>query len=82
MRLKENIDIRNFLLEIKKCNDDVFYETREGDILNLSSALSQYVFCSVTIQPEYLVTGTIRCTNDKDYDILSDYLIEVDNGTH
>ncbi len=82
MHLKQNIDLKNFLLQIKKCNDDVFYETTEGDILNLSSALSQYVFCSITIQPEYWVTGTIRCTNDKDYDILADYLIEVDNGTY
>lgn len=82
MHLKENVDIQNFLLQIKKCNDDVFYETTEGDILNLSSALSQYVFCSITIQPEYWVTGTIRCIDEKDYEALADYLIEVDNGTH
>lgn len=82
MHLKQNIDLKNFLLQIKKCSDDVFYETTEGDVLNLSSALSQYVFCSITIQPEHWVTGTIRCTNYKDYDILADYLIEVDNEKH
>ncbi|MDF2514125.1 MAG: hypothetical protein K0S04_3991 [Herbinix sp.] len=82
MHLKETIDIKQFLLQIKKCNSDVFYETTEGDILNLSSALSQYVFCSITIQPEYWVTGTVRCSNEKDYEVLADYLLEVDNGTH
>jgi hypothetical protein len=78
MHLKENININDFLLQIKKCNNDVFYETTDGDILNLSSALSQYVFCSLSIQPEYWVTGTIRCIDHMDYSILVDYLTEVD----
>jgi len=78
MHLKHNIDIKNFLLQIKKCKSDVFYETTEGDILNLSSSLSQYVFCSITIQPEYLITGVIRCNDTEDYKILGDYLSEVD----
>ena len=81
MHLKQEIELKNFLLQVKKCNNDVFYETTEGDILNLSSALSQYVFYSITIQPEYWVTGTIRCANEKDYEILADFL-EVEDGTH
>ncbi len=82
MHLKYNINIKDFFLQIRKCNDDIYYETTEGDILNLSSALSQYVFCSIAIQPENWITGTIRCTNEKDYEILGDYLSEVDNETH
>lgn len=77
MHLKSDIDIKNFLLRITKCKKDVFYETTEGDILNLSSALSQYVFCSISIQPEYWITGTIRCTDASDYKTLSDFLLEV-----
>ncbi|KAB1438679.1 polya polymerase [Candidatus Galacturonibacter soehngenii] len=77
MYLKRDIDIKNFLLQVTKCAEDVFFETTEGDVLNLSSTLSQYVFCSISIQPEYWVTGTIRCANASDYKILSDYLLEV-----
>lgn len=82
MNLRDNINMKDFFLQLRKCNDDVFYETTEGDILNLSSALSQYVFCSIAIQPENWITGTIRCTDEKDYEILEDYLSEVDNGEH
>lgn len=82
MHLQHNINIKDFLLSIKKCTGDVYYETTEGDILNLSSALSQYVFCSITLQPEHWITGTIRCSNTKDYEILVDYLLEVENEKH
>lgn len=82
MNLKRNINMKGFFLQLRKCKDDVFFETTEGDSLNLSSSLSQYVFCSIAIQPEYWITGTIRCANAKDYEILADYLSEVDYGAH
>lgn len=77
MHLKQDINIKNFLSQVTKCKNDVFYETTEGDVLNLSSTLSQYVFCSISIQPEYWITGTIRCTDATDYETLSNYLLEV-----
>ncbi|MDF2587271.1 MAG: hypothetical protein K0S41_1112 [Anaerocolumna sp.] len=76
MHLKTDIDITQFLLQVKKCENDVFYETLEGDILNLTSALSQYVFCSIAKQPHYWKTGIVRCKNVDDYHILSEYLVE------
>jgi len=76
MHLKTDIEITQFLLQVKKCNDDVYYKTSEGDILNLSSALSQYVFCSIAKQPHYWKTGIVSCKNIDDYQILSAYLVE------
>jgi hypothetical protein len=76
MYLQTNIDITQFLLTIKKCNSDVFFETVEGDCLNLKSALSQYIFCSILDQPQFLQGGCIRCKEFSDYESLSDFLTE------
>lgn len=76
MKLKKDADITKFLLAIKSCHGDVFYESSEGDILNLASTLSQYVFCSVASQPQFLENGVIRCNDPADHAILADYLEE------
>ncbi len=62
--LRTDIEITKFLMQIKKCHGEVYYETIEGDVLNLSSALSQYVFCSIARQPHYWNTGVVRCELD------------------
>lgn len=80
MQLKPDADITKFLLSIKHCQDAVFYESTEGDILNLSSTLSQYVFCSIANQPELWIHGIIRCENEEDYDIVAPFLCE-DNAS-
>ena len=56
--------------------EDVFFYSNEGDILNLASTLSQYVFCSIAGQESILESGTIRCENPADYETLSDFLCE------
>ncbi len=76
MRLKADIDIMEFLKEVKHCENNVYYETLEGDTLNLSSKLSQFIFCTVAEKPHYWKTGTIRCSNQSDYELLKDYLTE------
>ena len=40
MKLKQNIDVNAFLEAAKKCDNEVFFQTTEGDILNLKSLLS------------------------------------------
>ncbi len=74
MRLKEDIDIMEFLKKVEQCKDHVYYETMEGDTLNLSSTLSQFIFCTVAVKPHYWKTGVIRCENPEDYKMLKDYL--------
>ncbi len=44
MKLKNGIDVQDFLNSVKKCVSDVYLNTAEGDHMNLKSALSQIVF--------------------------------------
>lgn len=76
MKLKKDADIAKFLIAVKSCEGDVFFESSEGDVLNLASTLSQYVFCSVAAQPSFLDNGMIRCNEDADYEALAQYLMK------
>lgn len=75
-KLKKDADLAKFLIAVKSCKDDVFFDSSEGDVLNLASTLSQYVFCSIAGQESLLENGTIRCNNSADYTLLSDFLCE------
>ena len=75
-KLKKDADLARFLIAVKSCRDDVFFDSNEGDVLNLASTLSQYVFCSIAGQGSILENGTIRCNNDADYMVLADFLRE------
>lgn len=74
MHINPNIDITKFLISIKNCQGEVYFETLEGDRLNLSSTLSQYIFCSAIGQSYNWNHGTIRCTIPDDILILTPYL--------
>lgn len=73
MRLKEAIDVSEFLAATEKCSGDVFFHTHEGDILNVKSLLSRYVVVSVC-KPGELQKARIVCTDEEDYAVLSKYL--------
>ncbi len=57
MRFKENVNIRAFLQDVQKCSADVCFQTREGDILNLKSKLSEYVFLAAAASTHGLLSG-------------------------
>lgn len=76
MHLKANIDIIDFLKTIKKCNHDVYFVTAEGDRLNLSSQLSEYIFLAATTNPELISHGLIEPVDTADFTILRKYLEE------
>lgn len=78
MLLKQDIDIIKFLQQVKRCRNEVIFETTEGDRLNLTSTLSQYVFCSIASHPECWTDSTITCKNAEDYQLLAEYLYERD----
>lgn len=80
MHLKPDTDITKFLLAVKHCQSDVFYESDEGDVLNLASTLSQYVFCSIAGEPQLWQHGTIRCEAKADYDALKDFLTDKEDA--
>lgn len=74
MRLKENTDLIGFIKTIKKCRQNVFFCTMEGDRLNLKSTLSQYLFSVLTENRDLLQSGEIECQEPSDYQMLEDYL--------
>ena len=79
MRLKKEIDLLDFLKHLKNCKGDVRLRTTEGDLLNLKSTLSQYIFVSIGTSHNSLLEGSIECTNDSDRVYLRDYLSEGGN---
>lgn len=74
MRLRKDVDMTKFMEAIKGCGGSVYYHTAEGDVLNLSSTLSQFIFCSIAIQPHYWSTGDVTCDKEADYELLREYL--------
>ena len=63
MKLKQNIDVNAFLEAAKKCDNEVFFQTTEGDILG---------------KPHLLQSAVITCVQEEDYKKLADFLEEGD----
>ena len=76
MKLKENVDMKKFLETANQCSGSVFFQTTEGDILNLKSLLSRYVLMSIMGNPGLIKTAQIICTQEEEYQKLADYLEE------
>lgn len=74
MKLRENIDLIGFIKTVKKCRQDVFFCTADGDRLNLKSILSQYLFSTLFSSGDFLQSGNIECGESSDYQILEAYL--------
>ncbi len=48
IQIRETADPIAFIKAVKNdCRSDIFLHTREGDCLNLRSALSQYIFAMI-----------------------------------
>lgn len=75
MQLKENCNLEDFLDKVKECRSKVTFETSEGDILAMQSTLCQLIFVSLQYHPALLYGGKIRCEDQKDYEVLKDFLI-------
>ncbi len=80
MLLRQDIDTIKFLQKVKTCHDEMIFETTEGDRLNLTSTLSQYVFCSIAGHPDCWVNSTITCKDENDYQLLADFLSDEPEG--
>ncbi len=75
MRIKEDVNLVQFIQEVKKCRNDVYLETDEGDRLNLKSTLSQYIFVCVGSSTA-IRSGNVTCSDPADIACLADYLTE------
>ena len=76
MKLKENIDIIAFLKRVNECRKDVYYDSPEGDHLDLKSALSQYVLSASSHDRYLLQNGAVVCDDLHDYECLREFLID------
>lgn len=73
--LKSNIDVSEFLKSVRQCQGEVEFHTSEGDILNLKSTLSKYLFIAVSTDPGIFDNGVICCQKDSDYTIIERFLL-------
>lgn len=74
LKLKDSIDVAAFLDTAKECVGSVFFQTTEGDILNLKSLLSQYVLVTIMGNHSLLKDARVICVQEDDYEKLKEYL--------
>lgn len=67
------IDLKDFLKDVQRCENEVFFESTDGDKLALHSALSQFILYSVCNQPDLLKGAVIRCQGRHDKEVLLPY---------
>lgn len=64
MRLKNDVNLVEFLKQIKTCKSDVYLETEDEDKLNLKSVLSGYVLIVLAKQPDVLENSRVICSEE------------------
>ena len=64
LHLNEKTDRFSFLNAVKQCKQDVLFKTAEGDVLNLKSTLSQYLFAAISDKESLLESSTICCAKE------------------
>ncbi|MCD8160241.1 MAG: polya polymerase [Clostridiales bacterium] len=74
MKLKSNIDYKKFLASVRRCKGEVYYDTVEGDRLNLKSTLSEYLFATAAITSDIIEDGGVVCQLEEDYALLADFV--------
>ena len=79
MRLREDVDIMEFLDTVKKCRGEVLFETEDGDSLNLKSFLSEYLFTMVASNRNYVLSGQVKCLMEEDYVTLGEFVYSPDH---
>lgn len=73
MKIKENVDVVNLIKAIKRCHQNVYFHTRDGDRLNLKSTLSQYLFSVAARDAAFLAGGKIECQDPEDDRLLETF---------
>lgn len=71
--LKPKIPIKDFSLAVNRCKGEVTYETPDGDVLNLKSELSKYIFLALSMDTSHAEPGKISCS-PQDATLLTEYI--------
>ena len=69
----EDADLQSLMKEVQNCENDVRFETLEGDRFSLKSTFCQVIMLSLSEHPEVLCGATVRGMGDADYQILFPY---------
>lgn len=75
MKLKKRFDITAFMDAVQHCTKDVYFDTADGDHLNLKSVLSQFVFASAVAAKLPELEAEIVC-QEEDLPALRPFLEE------
>ncbi|MBY0217809.1 hypothetical protein [Paenibacillus illinoisensis] len=77
MRLKADVKLTDLIHRAKLCKEDVYYQTEEGDVLNLKSFLTQYLLQSIAYSDASLLAGgQIVCMNEEENTHFSEFVVE------
>lgn len=74
MKLKRLHHYLDFMEAVQRCEREVFFNSAEGDNLNLKSTMCQYLFAAACGDRDFLEAGEIVCESKKDYARLQPYL--------
>lgn len=74
MKIKTNVDLEEFFVQVQQCAGEIWFLSKEGDRLNLGSCLSQCIFTAAFLENPVLLSGEIFCENPTDIETLKSYL--------
>jgi len=74
MQLKQGVDLGDFLKAACRCRENVCFATAGGDVLNLKSEISRYVFAVIAADEQQLLSGKILCSDPRDEQALCAYM--------
>ena len=74
MRLKKTANVLEFLEAVSHCQKDVYFCTKDGDRLDLSSELMRFVMISQLGNQEFIYESTIELADPDEYHILKPFV--------
>ncbi len=68
MKLQKEVSLSDFMRAVKQCRGEIYFKTVEGDLLNLRSTLSAYIFMAAVSDTarDYLLDGEVICNDTAD----------------
>lgn len=70
MKLTTELDLPAFFHAVRSCKGNITYRTAEGDLLNLKSQLSQYVFAAAFSSKTLEIDGEVQWEDEMDAELL------------
>lgn len=82
MQFNTDKSLIDFLQCIDKCKGDVYFKTKEGDVLNLKSQFSKLLFLTVVSADKdtILLNAYIECSDLEDQTQLAAYFLTNRSG--